>query len=57
MHFSGGQERCLLSLTVRDSESGFINVTCWGSEEYIQGLTASVTYGSVGKNIVNLLSQ
>ncbi|XP_059142573.1 meiosis-specific with OB domain-containing protein-like [Physella acuta] len=43
----GGHERFLLALTVRDSESGFINVTCWESEEYIQGLTASVTYGSV----------
>ncbi|XP_071496371.1 meiosis-specific with OB domain-containing protein-like [Diadema antillarum] len=35
---SPGTDRSVLSFTLRDSPVDFINATCWGSREHIQGL-------------------
>uniref|UniRef100_A0A2C9M4A8 Replication protein A OB domain-containing protein n=1 Tax=Biomphalaria glabrata TaxID=6526 RepID=A0A2C9M4A8_BIOGL len=43
----GGHERHLLTLTVRDAPDAFINVTCWGGQEYIQALSSELSIGAV----------
>ena len=43
------QERFLLSFTVRDSPTDFINVTCWGSKEFVTDLSCQFAIGDVGE--------
>ncbi|XP_004706203.2 meiosis-specific with OB domain-containing protein [Echinops telfairi] len=40
-----GSERYTLSFTMRDSPTHFVNVTSWGSEHYIRGLSDSFRVG------------
>lgn len=44
--FSHG-ERSVYTFTLRDSEEDFINVTVWGSSEYIKKLSSTFNIGSV----------
>lgn len=45
-----GSERFLVNFTLRDSVTAFVNVTCWGSENYIKDLCAGFCIGDIGKN-------
>ncbi|XP_005145113.2 meiosis-specific with OB domain-containing protein [Melopsittacus undulatus] len=40
-----GSERYTFSFTIRDSPTYFINVNCWGKEEYIRSLSESFRVG------------
>lgn len=44
---SRGVDRFLLCFTIRDSPRDSINCSCWGSSNYISGLTNSFTIGDV----------
>ena len=37
-------------MVLRDSEMDFINISCWGSKEYIDRLSSYVDIFSIGKN-------
>ncbi|KAH9502522.1 hypothetical protein Btru_068890 [Bulinus truncatus] len=43
----GGNERHLITLTIRDAPDAFINVTCWGGQEYINALSSELSIGTV----------
>lgn len=47
-----GAERFRISFTLRDSPSDYINVTCWGSEQYIRGIADSFKICDVGEWIL-----
>ncbi|XP_060795697.1 meiosis-specific with OB domain-containing protein isoform X2 [Neoarius graeffei] len=40
-----GSERFTFSFTIKDSPDHFINVSSWGTEEYIQGLSSHIKIG------------
>ncbi|RUS69304.1 hypothetical protein EGW08_022932, partial [Elysia chlorotica] len=42
-----GTERHLVSFTVRDSEEAFINLTCWGGEQYVKMIACELHIGDV----------
>ena len=44
-----GTERHLMSFVLRDSPTAFVNVTCWGGENYIRDLHRSFCIGDVGE--------
>ncbi|XP_076458607.1 meiosis-specific with OB domain-containing protein-like [Babylonia areolata] len=46
---NGGSERYLLSFTLRDSPSFFVNVTCWGNADFISDISSNFEVGSVVK--------
>lgn len=46
-----GSERFTFSFTLKDSPDHFINVSSWGSEEYINGLCGSFRTGDCGKSV------
>ena len=48
-HSDPGMERFKFIFTLRDSPSDYVNVTCWGSEEYIKGLHSSFKISDVGE--------
>lgn len=41
-------ERSVWTFTLRDSEEDFINVTVWGSTEFVKKLSSMFNIGSVG---------
>lgn len=47
-------EKSVWSFTLRDSPSDFLNVTVWGSVDYIKNLNESHRVGDVGKFILHL---
>ena len=51
---SGG-ERAVWTFTLRDSPDDFINVTVWGSKEYINSSFKVYKVGTVGKKIKDYL--
>ncbi len=44
-----GSERFTFSFTIKDSPEHFINVSAWGNEEYIQGLSSRFQIGDCGE--------
>ena len=44
-----GGNRFKMSFTIRDTPTDYINVTCWGSESYISGLSGSFRIHDVGQ--------
>ena len=48
-HSDPGMERFKFIFTLRDSPSDYVNVTCWGSEEYIKSLHSSFKICDVGE--------
>ncbi|KAH3870018.1 hypothetical protein DPMN_033196 [Dreissena polymorpha] len=46
---NAGSERFLVNFTLRDSVTAFVNVTCWGSENYIKDLCAGFCIGDIVK--------
>lgn len=46
--------RGVWTFTLRDSEEDFINVTVWGSVEFIEGLTQTFHIGSIGEYIFSI---
>jgi len=44
---NAGQFRYNLSFTIRDTADDFINVTCWGSDTFIENITQSFHTGDV----------
>lgn len=44
-----GGARGVWNLTVRDSETEYANVSCWGRSEFVSRLDSSVEVGNVGK--------
>ncbi|KAL8601495.1 hypothetical protein ACOMHN_000437 [Nucella lapillus] len=44
-----GSERHLVSFTLRDSPSFFVNVTCWGNSDFIADVASNFEVGSVVK--------
>ena len=44
-----GSERSKFLFTLRDSPSDYVNVTCWGSEEYIKTTSDSFKICDVGR--------
>ncbi|GFR80675.1 meiosis-specific with OB domain-containing protein-like [Elysia marginata] len=42
-----GSERHLVSFTIRDSDVAFINLTCWGGEQYIKMIACELNIGDV----------
>ena len=44
-----GVDRFKFALTMRDSPSDYVNVTCWGSEAYIRSLVDSFKICDVGE--------
>lgn len=42
-----GTERHLVSFTIRDSDVAFINLTCWGGEQYIKMIASELSIGDV----------
>ena len=44
-----GGNRFKMSFTIRDTPTDYINVTCWGSESYISGLSDSFRIHDVGQ--------
>jgi len=48
-------ERGVWTFTLRDSEEDFINVTVWGSTEYVKKLSSTFIIGSVGEYFMNKL--
>lgn len=47
-------ERGVWTFTLRDSEEDFINVTVWGSTEFVKKLSTTFTIGSVGEYILRI---
>ena len=47
-----GNERFKCTFTIRDSPSDFINVTCWGSEEFIRKIHTSFKICDVGESVL-----
>lgn len=43
-------EKGVWNLTIRDSITDYINVTCWGNSGYINHLYSKFQVGDVGKN-------
>lgn len=41
-------ERAVWTFTLRDSEEDFINVTVWGTVEFVKKLVATFRIGTVG---------
>ena len=48
-HIFSGTERHLVSFTVRDSEVAFVNLTCWGGEQYVKMIACELHISDVGK--------
>jgi len=48
-------ERSVWQFTLRDSEKDFINVTVWGSTEFVRKLSSTFNIGSVGEYFKNKL--
>lgn len=46
-----GSERFTFGFTIKDSPDHCINVSSWGSEEYINGLCGSFRMGDCGKSL------
>lgn len=46
-------ERSVWTFTLRDSKEDFINVTVWGSTEFVKKLSNTFTIGSVGEYFKN----
>lgn len=44
-----GSSRGVWNFTLRDTINDYINVTCWGSEEFVTLLDKSFHVGDVGK--------
>lgn len=44
-----GREKSHFFFTLRDSPTDFVNVNCWGSENYIDSLTKSFRINDIGK--------
>ena len=44
-----GSYRYKLSFSIRDSTKDYINVTCWGSQDYIGNLTSSFKIYDISK--------
>ncbi len=49
LYLDPGSERFKVSFTMRDSPSDYVNVTCWGSEQYIRGIAGSFKICDVGE--------
>jgi hypothetical protein len=46
-------ERHLMSFTLRDSPTDFINATWWGGQEFIQDLSSSFRVGDISESSLN----
>lgn len=47
-------DRGVWTFTLRDSEKDFINVTVWGSTQFVKRLTSQFHIGSVGSYRISL---
>lgn len=47
-----GVERFTFGFTVRDSHDFFINVTAWGNEAYIIGLSSNFSIEHCGEEVI-----
>lgn len=52
-----GREKSHFFFTLRDSPADFINVNCWGSENYIDSLTKSFRINDIGKRTQTILKK
>lgn len=46
---NNGNNRAVWNFTLRDSIHDYINVTCWGSDEFVNYLSANFKVKDVGK--------
>lgn len=53
-HADIGVERFTFGFTVRDSPDFFINVTAWGNDEYVNGLSSNFSIGHCGEEVIFL---
>lgn len=44
-------DRYTFGFTLRDSPDFFINVSVWGSEDYVAALSASISVGDCGNEL------
>ncbi|XP_058650690.1 meiosis-specific with OB domain-containing protein isoform X3 [Onychostoma macrolepis] len=49
---NAGSERFTFSFTIKDSPEHFINVSAWGNEEYIQGLSSRFQIGDCASSVL-----
>ena len=38
-----------MNFVLRDSPGGFVNVTCWGTDQYVNDLSNNFGIGDIGK--------
>lgn len=48
-----GEERFTFGFTVRDSPDFFINVTAWGNDAYVNGLSSTFSIGHCGEEVIS----
>lgn len=53
VHADIGVDRFTFGFTVRDSPEFFINVTVWGNDAYVNGLSSTFSIGHCGEEVIS----